>query len=152
MRQAYSRLKFLLEEHSMTRADLQRRLSTEEATVNVKTLYRLANPNQPLEHIDLRVVGAICRTLDINLGDLVVFTEQGTTNETLSEQQQRRLDELMEQHNEGTLNPSALEELQALVQQAEQLALANARRLAEHRRRIQQAARKHADTLASRNR
>ena len=100
----------------MTRADLQRQLSAADATVNVKTLYRLADPNQPLERIDLRVVGPICRTLDINLRDLVVFAEPEEMFETLPAHQQRRLEELMEQHNEGQLGPEGLGELQALVQ------------------------------------
>ncbi|MGI8913547.1 MAG: helix-turn-helix domain-containing protein [Chloroflexota bacterium] len=152
MPQAYSRLQFLLEEHSLTRADLQRRLAAEDSTVNVKTLYRLADPDRPLERIDLRVVGAICRTLEVKLDDLVVFADPTTMIETLPEHQQRRLDELMEQHNEGELSPAGLEELQMLVHQAEQIALANARRLAEHRRRIRRATQKSANILVGRDR
>lgn len=142
MAQAYSRLQFLLEEHSLSRADLQRRLADEESSVNVKTLYRLADPDRPLERIDLRIVGAICRTLDVGLGDLVVFAEPKTMIETLPEQQQHRLDELMAQHNEGELSASELEELQTLVRRAEQITVANARRLTEHRKRIRRAAQK----------
>ncbi len=134
---AYSRLKFFLDERSLTRAEFRRRLATQDSTFNVKTLYRLADPDRPLERIDLRVVGAICRILDVNLGDLIVFAER-TTVETLAEPKQRRLDELMERHNEGQLCNPELQELGSLVDEAEQVALSNARRLAQHRRRIRQ--------------
>src|SRR5262245_9627756 len=42
---------------------------------------------------------------------------------------QRRLDDLMSRHNEGTLAPEELEELKDLVRRAEQLTLRNAQRI-----------------------
>src|SRR5207245_1606331 len=75
MQEAYSRLQYLLEERGLTRAELQRRIADRERTLNVKTLYRLADPDRPLERIDLRTAGAVCRALGVTLGDLVVFAE-----------------------------------------------------------------------------
>jgi DNA-binding Xre family transcriptional regulator len=134
-RAAYSRLKFLLDERRMTRAELQRRIAAEEHVINVKTLYRLADPDRPLERIDLRTAGAVCRALGVGLGDLVIFAEPAAaTLRTLPDSQQRRLDALMQRHNEGQLGPSEVEELRRLVEEAEEIARSNARRLAEHRR------------------
>jgi DNA-binding Xre family transcriptional regulator len=139
--EAYSRLKFLLEERALSRAELQRRLLKQERHFNAKTLYRLADPDQPLERIDLRVVGAICRVLRIGLGDLIVFAEPAAgTLATLSDQDQERLDQLMARHNEGQLVAGELDELRALVERAEALTRSNARRLAEHRRRLRNGA------------
>lgn len=137
MQAAYSRLKFLLDERRLTRAELQRRLTTQEQAFNVKTLYRLADPDRPLERVDLRVVGAVCRALGIGLGDLIVFSETDRTAlRALPEPEQRRLGELVQRHNEGQLADSEVEELRALVRDAEGIARSNARRLAEHRRRL----------------
>jgi DNA-binding Xre family transcriptional regulator len=139
--EAYSRLKFLLEERALSRAELQRRLLARERHFNAKTLYRLADPDQPLERIDLRVAGAICRVLGIGLGDLIVFAEPAASMlETLSDRDQERLEQLMARHNEGQLAADELGELGALVERAETLARANARRLAEHRRRLRNVA------------
>jgi DNA-binding Xre family transcriptional regulator len=134
--EAYSRLKFLLEERGLTRAELQRRIADQERVFNVKTLYRLADPDRPLERIDLRVVGAICRILGIGLGDLIIFAEPSTSLRTLEDVQQKRLDELMAGNNEGRLSAEELRELRELVGEAEEIARSNARRLAEHRRRL----------------
>ena len=135
--EAYSRLKFLLEERSLSRAELQRRITAQERGFNVKTLYRLADPDRPLERVDLRLVGAICRMLGVGLGDLIVFAEaEKTTLRSLQESKQQRLDALMERHNEGRLADDELGELRALVEEAEAIARSNARRLADHRRRL----------------
>lgn len=137
MLEAYSRLRFLLEQQSLTQAELQRRLAEQERAFNVKTLYRLADPDRPLERVDLRVVGAICRILGIGLGDLIVFAEpSGSALRSLPDDKQRRLDELMERHNDGQVTEDTLDELRALVAEAEEIARSNARRLAEHRRRL----------------
>ena len=139
--EAYSRLKSLLEERSLTRAELQRRITAQERTFNVKTLYRLADPDRPLERVDLRVVGAVCRILGVGLGDLIVFAEpERVTLRALPDAKQRRLDELMDGHNEGRLASHEVEELRGLVDEAEEIARSNARRLAEHRRSLRRAA------------
>ena len=133
----------------MTRADLQRELAAQGFQLNVKTLYRLCDPSRPLERIELRSVGALCRVLGLSLNDLIVFSEQSTaTLEQLPAAKQRRLDELMDRHNEGNLLPADLAELRALVDEAERIARGNARRLAEHRRRMRQAPPDHPATVA----
>ena len=138
---AYSRLKLLLDERSLSQADLRRRVAEEERAFNVKTLYRLADPDRPLERVDLRVVGAVCRALGVGIGDLIVFAEQDTTTlRELPESKQRRLDELMLGHNEGRLAGDELEELRALLSEAEGIARSNARRLAGHRRHLRRTA------------
>lgn len=132
---AYSRLKLLLEERSLSRADLQRSLAEREHAVDVKTLYRLADPDRSLERIDLRAVGAICRVLGVGLDELIVFAESDqATLRSFSTSEQQRLDQLMSARNEGTLTEGELDELRALVIAAEEIARSNARRLTEHRR------------------
>ncbi len=66
---------------------------------------------------------------------------EATRLQTLPETKQRRLNTLMEQHNEGLLEEAEIEELRALVAEAEQIARSNASRLAEHRRRLHRTAR-----------
>jgi DNA-binding Xre family transcriptional regulator len=102
--EAYSRLSLLLEERGMTQADLRQRVATEERPPGLRSLARLADPDRPLERIDLRVAGAVCRALGIGLGDLIAFAEPGSGSmRTLPAEEQRRLDELMERHGEGAV-------------------------------------------------
>jgi hypothetical protein len=54
--------------------------------------------------------------------------------ERLPAADQRRLDELMAGHNEGTLAPEELEELKDLVRRAEEQTLRNAQRIDAARR------------------
>ena len=138
---AYSRLKFLLAERALSQAELQRQLAAQERAFNAKTLYRLADPDRPLERVDLRVAGAVCRVLGVGLGDLIVFAEPSTvTLQAFPAARQQRLDELMGRHNEGQLTSEELAELRAMVAEAEEIARSNARRLAQHRRRLRRAA------------
>src|SRR4051812_12958778 len=58
MMEAYSGLKFLLEERSLTPAELQRRIAAGGQPLPLKALHRLADPDRPLERLDMRVVGA----------------------------------------------------------------------------------------------
>ena len=50
----------------------------------------------------------------------------------LSKAKQQRLDILMDKNNEGTITPQEYQELKALVQDANQISVANAKLLAEH--------------------
>ena len=59
-------------------------------------------------------------------------TPQGPLLE-LSAERQKRLDDLMARNNNRSLTGSELDELRALVREAEAVALANARALADHR-------------------
>ena len=49
----------------------------------------------------------------------------------LPDAKQRRLDELLEKNSEGTITPGEKAKLQKLVAEAEQVMVANAKRLAE---------------------
>src|SRR2546423_10164537 len=102
MQQAYSRLKFLLEEQRLTRAELQRRIAAQAGALNLKTLYRLADPDRPLERIDLRAAVAICRILGVTLADLIVFAEpDAALLRALPGEKQRHLDTLIDGHDDG---------------------------------------------------
>ena len=137
MAEAFSRLKFLLDERGLTRAELLRRIGARDRRVNPKTIYRLADPDVPLERIDLHVAGAICEELGVGLSDLIVFSDVSLPLiRRISDEHQRRMDGLMEQHNKEQLSPSELKELRRLVNEASTLSLENARRVAAHRRQL----------------
>jgi DNA-binding Xre family transcriptional regulator len=137
--EAYSRLKPLLDERGMSRAELARRIAAQDQPYNVKALYRLADPDRPLERIDLRIVGAVCRALEVGLDDLIEFAEPGRlTLRSLPEDQQQRLQDLMGRHNGGQLSHEEVDELRGLVKEAEAISRGNARRLAAHRRLLKE--------------
>lgn len=134
---AYSRLQQILEERGLTVPELHRRMQQRDLDVNIKSLYRLKDAHQPIIRLDLRVAGAICELCDVSLTDLVDFTHDGPQLQRLSDDKQRRLDELMDKNNEGRLNKTQQRELQQLVRETQQITLHNARVLAEQRRRLQ---------------
>lgn len=137
MQEAWSRLKFLLDQQHLTTADLVRRVSDQGDRVNAKSLYRLADPEEPLEKVDMRVIGAICQALHVGIGDLLTFDEPLVIEEYPASKQ-ARMDGLLARHKGGEAPLSSAEraELQALVEEAEAIALGNARRLANRRRRL----------------
>ena len=140
MREAFSRLSFLLEERGLTSADLVRQIRVQGDSVDPKTIQRLVDPDRPVRQVETRVADAICRALDIEMGELLVFAEPlAPALQTLPEAKQRRLDELMGRHAAGQLDPHDLEELRRLVEEAEQVSLAYARLLIEHRRQVREA-------------
>jgi hypothetical protein len=61
MVQAFSQLKRVLGERRLCVPQLQQRLEEHGLTVNLKSLYRLAKDDQPLERLNLRVAGMICQ-------------------------------------------------------------------------------------------
>jgi hypothetical protein len=133
---SYSRLKRVLNEQNMTVPELYRRLRLNGLRLNVKSLYRLSNDQQPLHRLDLRVAGAICQVFEIPLSELIVFEKPQQKLRRLSGTKQRRLDVLMAKHNEGTLGSADEQELRALVREAEEITLDNARTLAGQRRQL----------------
>jgi len=137
VQEAWSRLKFLLDQRHLTTADLVRRVSDQGDRVNAKSLYRLADPEEPLEKVDMRVIGAICQALHVGVGDLLTFDEPVVIEE-YSASKQARMDALLARHKGGDAPLSSEEraELHALVAEAETVALGNARRLANRRRRL----------------
>src|SRR5882672_11477595 len=136
MVQAYSRLKRVLGERSMTVSELRRRMHERGLSVNLKSLYRLNNENEPVERLDLRVAGVICQVCKVPLSELIAFETPATKLRRLPGAKQKRLDELMEANSDGRLTKASRAELTALVREAEEVALANAQLLARQRRRL----------------
>jgi hypothetical protein len=130
---AYSRLKRLLGERNITVPELYKRIQPRGMQVNLKSLYRLSREHQPLACLDLRVAGAICQGCEVPLSELIIFETPKATLHRLSAAKQKRLDILMAKNNEGQLTDGEREELQALVREAEEMTLANARILAGQR-------------------
>jgi hypothetical protein len=136
MKQAYSQLKQLLGKRQMSVPELRRRIEQIGMAVNLKSLYRLSKTDEPLEKLDLRVAGIICEICRVPLSELIVFETKKTRIERFPAGKQRRLEVLMTKNNMGRLSASEREELQGLVNEAEELTLHNARLLARQKRNL----------------
>jgi hypothetical protein len=136
MVQAFSRLKRVLAEQNLTVPELHRRMEQQGLRINLKSLYRLSNDRQPLQRLDLRVAGAICQVFALPLSELIVFTTPGNKLRRLAARKQKRLEALMARNNEGLLTDAEEKELRALVREAEEIMLDNARQLAEQREQL----------------
>jgi hypothetical protein len=136
MVQAYSRLKRVLNAQDLTVPELHRRMREQGLKINLKSLYRLNNDQQPLQRLDLRVAGAICQVFALPLSELIVFESPTRKLRRLASAKQKRLDSLMARSNEGKLSSTEAEELRALVREAEEIMLDNARQLAEQRQQL----------------
>ncbi len=128
---AYSALPQMLSQRRLTVADIFRSLQSKGLKFDKKTLYRLASP-EPMQTINIPVVGALCRELNVGLGELISFNPPRPKLQRINPKMQRRLDELMTRNTEGKLNARERKELEHLGHQAEQLSLENARLLARH--------------------
>src|SRR5437762_1170553 len=95
MVQAFSRLKRVLDEQNMTVPQLHRRLREQGLHINLKSLYRLNNDQQPLQRLDLGVAGAICQVFTLPLSELIAFETPQHKLRRLSAAKQKRLDRLM---------------------------------------------------------
>jgi hypothetical protein len=133
---AYSRLQKILEERRLSVPELHRRLQQQSQGINIKSLYRLNDADQPLARLDLRVAGAICQLCEVTLADLVDFSAHGAKYASLAADKQAKLDTLMEKSNEGKLNRRERRELESLVTETQELTLHNARILAEQQRNL----------------
>ncbi len=136
MMQAFSRLKRVLNEQNMTVPELHRRMRQRGLRINLKSLYRLNNDQQPLQRLDLGVAGAICQVFDLPLSELIAFEPTKTKLRRLATAKQKRLDTLMAKSNDGKLTSAERHELQTLVREAEEIMLANARQLAQQRQQL----------------
>jgi hypothetical protein len=136
MVQAFSQLKRVLDERGMSVPELRRRLKQQGLSVNLKSLYRLVKDEEPLERLNLRVAGMICQVCDVPLSGLIAFEMSEARIRRLSAAKQQRLDGLMVGNNEGRLTSTEYKELQALVREAEEISLGNARSLASRRRAL----------------
>jgi DNA-binding Xre family transcriptional regulator len=131
----YSRLWKILSERHMTVAELGRALAGRGVRVNVKTLYRLADPTAPIERLDMGVAGEICKVLTVDLSHLVSFeaARRDAGLRRIAPARQRRLDWLLDRQAAGRLTGPERRELSELVEEAERLTLQNARTLARAR-------------------
>ena len=109
----------------------------QELKVNIKSLYRLNDPHQPIARLDLRVAGAICQICEVTLSELVDFGDESATLVRISDEKQQRLDLLMGMNNEGKLTQRKQRELQKLVIETQEITLHNARLLADQQRRLE---------------
>jgi hypothetical protein len=132
---AYSRLRKLLGDCELSIPELHRRILGNGLRINIRSLYRLSDEEQPIERLDLRVAGAICQACAVPLTAWIVFEEEAGQLQTLAADQQDRLEFLMARNNAGPLTDREKNELQALVRAAEAITLANARILASHHMR-----------------
>lgn len=142
MQDTYSRLKPILDAKGLTAADLVRKIADQGDRLNAKSVYRLADPAETLEKVDLRVIAAICQALDIGIGDILTFDEP-TIVEQMSPAKQTRMDNLMARYQSSGPEPlcdDEVVELRHLVEEAEAIARGNARRLASRKRKLQRTA------------
>ena len=114
--------------------DLQKTLQKRGVSVNVKSLYRLAEP-APLWKIDTRIVNAICQTFDLELGDLIQLEKPTKELKRLAAERQQRLDALMQKNNAGELTRAERAELTRLVEESQRISRQNARVLVEQKRK-----------------
>ena len=128
---AYSALPEMLRQRRLSVADIYRRLQDKGLRFDKKTLYRLASP-EPMQSISIPVVGALCRELNVGLGDLISFTPRKPKLHRIDEKTQKRLDELMTRNTEGELTARERKELEELGNLVERLSFENAQLLARH--------------------
>lgn len=133
---AYSYLKRLLHQQRLSVPELQRRIQGQGMNVNLKSLYRLTDDRKSVDRLDMRVAGAICQVFAVPLSEWIVFEEESQTLHALLPERQARLGTLMAKNNEGALDASERAELEALVREAEEVTLNNARLLSQQRQRL----------------
>jgi DNA-binding Xre family transcriptional regulator len=133
--EAYSRLGFILALENGSVLGLQRKLEAVGVSVNVKSLYRLADA-APLQKIDLRIVAGICKVFGIALDDLITFEKPKAQLQHLDAKSQARLDALMSKNNEGPITAGERKEFLALADQAHRISMENTRILIAERRRV----------------
>jgi hypothetical protein len=139
MAEAHSRLKRILGERRMKVPELERRIRRRGIKVNIKSLYRLSDERATIERLDLKLAAAICEECGVSLAELIEFTRPQVGLKRLSREQQKRLQALMEGNNEGLLTAGERRQLEALVTEAEEITLANARFLSRQRKQLRKA-------------
>jgi DNA-binding Xre family transcriptional regulator len=132
--EAYSRLRNILAQKNMTVFQLHRTLESAGFPVNIKSIYRLAT-DEPLQKVDLRIAGAICRACNIQLGELITFEKPRAQLRRLDAKSQTRLDALMTKNNDGKLSTGERKEFAQLAENAHRMSIENARVLQAERRR-----------------
>jgi DNA-binding Xre family transcriptional regulator len=135
-RAAYSGLGSILFDRDMSVRDLGELLEKRGTPVSKNTLYRLSKA-EPIDRIELQILGALRDALEVSLDDLLIFEAPSKGLQQLSASKQKRLHELMGKNTEGNLATSEREEFLQLGREAERLTLANARQLAAQRKSLQ---------------
>jgi hypothetical protein len=130
---AYSRLTELMRARSLTVVDIHKTLAKRGHRFDLKTIYRLAS-DKPLLNINAPVVRAVCETLDIDLGKLIVWQPPTPKLQRIDAKTQKRLDYLMARSNEGELTDEERAELEKFAVELEALSIKNAKLLAQHAR------------------
>ena len=118
----FGQLDDLLRQRNLTVADLKRQIEEQYGLdVDAAALERLAG-HETLHHIDLKVVGAAASVLEVSLDDLllVVALPAGlilpqTEPSFLTPEESRRLTELFDRQDEGTITDAEQRELESLV-------------------------------------
>ena len=142
VQEAFSRLTSITHAQGLTTAALVRRVQDQGDRVNPKSIYRLADPEEPLEKVDMRVIAAVCQALNVGIAEILTF-DAPTIIEAFSQDKQSRMEDLMARHSSRAgepLDAAGLTELQELVDEAESISRGNARRLANRKRRLSRTA------------
>ena len=116
---------------SLTVVDIHKTLAEKGHRFDLKTIYRLAS-DKPLLNISAPVVRAVCETLNIDLGKLIVWQPPAPKLQRIDPKTQKRLDYLMARSNEGELTDDERMELERFAAELEALSIRNAKLLAQH--------------------
>ncbi|WP_367874843.1 helix-turn-helix domain-containing protein [Luteolibacter sp. Populi] len=135
-RLAYSGLGPILADRDMSVRDLGEMLESRGTPVGKNTLYRLIK-QEPIDRIDLQILGALRDALGVSLDELLIFETPANTLRQIPAAKQRRLHELMARNSDGKLTKEERAEFLKLGREAEKLTLANARQLAAQRKALQ---------------
>ena len=127
---AFSQLRRVLDDRRMSVSELRRQMLGQGVSVNLKSLYRLNDNQRPIGRLDLRVAGVICQVCQVPLSELIAFEIPASKLQRLPAAKQKLLDALMTKNNSGVLTSAERNNLQTLVQEAQELTLRNARMLA----------------------
>jgi DNA-binding Xre family transcriptional regulator len=132
--EAYSMLGAILARRNLSVLALQRELAKAGMSVNIKSLYRLAD-DAPVQKIDLHIAAAVCKACHVSLNDLIRFQKPKAQLRRLDSKTQSRLDALMARNNEGQLTAAERREFGVLADRAHRISIENARTLLAERRR-----------------
>jgi DNA-binding Xre family transcriptional regulator len=129
-RATYSRLGQILADRALTVAELERQLRARGARFDRKTLYRLAGAD-PVGRADISLIHEICDLLEIGLDDFFRFAPSLPSGEPdeywqIPDDRIRRVNELGEKNNLGTISRAERRELADLVAAYESVMLHNA--------------------------
>lgn len=133
---AYCGLGQILADRDMSVRHLGELLERRGTPVGKNTLYRLVK-TEPIDRIDLQILGALRDALEVTLDELLVFESPSDGLKQISPAKQRRLHALMAKNTEGALNKEERAEFLKLGKEAEKLTLANARQLAAQRKALE---------------